>query len=74
MEQSGFELSTPLRLFIAKLPANLAGYSELIKAAELQRALSPCIRPGHSSLVPASCATLILHDRLAVYSSFLMNI
>ena len=33
------------RLFIAKLPANLAGYSELIKAAELQRALSPRIRP-----------------------------
>jgi hypothetical protein len=34
-----------LRLFIGKLAANLAGYSELIKAAELQRALSPGIRP-----------------------------
>ena len=45
VEQSGFEPSPPLRLFIAKLPAILAGYSELIKAAELQRALSPRIRP-----------------------------
>jgi hypothetical protein len=45
VEQSGFEPSAPLRLFIAKLPANLAGYSELIKATELQRALSPRFRP-----------------------------
>ena len=45
VEQSGFEPSAPLRLFIAKLPANLAGYSGLIKAAELHRALSPRIRP-----------------------------
>jgi len=45
VEQSGFEPSAPLRLFIAKLPENLAGYSGLIKAAQLQRALSPRIRP-----------------------------
>ena len=36
VEQSGFEPSARLRLFIAKLPANLAGYSGLIKAAQLQ--------------------------------------
>src|SRR5258708_35788266 len=34
-----------LRLFIEELSANLAENSEMIKAAELQRALSPCIRP-----------------------------
>jgi hypothetical protein len=34
-----------LRLFIEELSANLAGYSEMIKAAELQRELSPRIRP-----------------------------
>jgi hypothetical protein len=45
VERSGFEPSAPLRLVIAKLPANLAGYSELIKAEELQRALSPRFRP-----------------------------
>ena len=35
----------PLRLFIAELLADLARYSVLIKAAKLQRALSPSIRP-----------------------------
>ena len=38
----------PLRCrFIVKLSADLAGDSEMIKASELQRALSPSIRsPG----------------------------
>jgi hypothetical protein len=44
LEQGGFELSALIRLLIAKFPANLAIDSEVIKAAELQRALSPCIR------------------------------
>lgn len=43
----------PLRLFVAKLPANLARYSLLIKAAELQRSSSPCIRPAASHIAPS---------------------
>jgi hypothetical protein len=44
---SGVDLNPrpSLRPFIAKLSANLAGNSEMIKAAKLQRALSPRIRP-----------------------------
>jgi len=65
VEQSGFEPSAPLRLVIAKLPANLAGYSELIKAAELQRALSPRIRPQGIPLWSLP-AVLFLVDGLTV--------
>jgi hypothetical protein len=32
VEQSGFEPQAPIRLSIAKLPANLAAYSALIKS------------------------------------------
>jgi hypothetical protein len=44
VEQSGFELSPPLRLFIEKLSADLATDFLKIKAAVLERASSPFIR------------------------------
>ena len=44
VEQSGFELSTPLSLFIAKLFASLARYLEKKKAAVLERYSSPDLR------------------------------